>query len=381
MKLKKIQYWSTVHDDQLELVDKTTVFLQGEFCLEGADKLWSPEYFIWKLGDSNPAGKGYMSLAVENGQVVGSISLTKKRLLINGKECLGGEIGDSYTSTAIKRRGRPSELSTIDPNPKSYKNKSIFGRLASEVRSRAESDGVSIIYGTPNKYSHPGYIKNLDYLNLQDYVNKSYFRPTSKLLIKEYPALKKIHFLLRGLELFSIAFQKFIYTNLLGRGITFDTSLPDYDEINQLWTRTKPRRGFSLVRDAAYWKHRYVEHPLASYSFFSVRKNGCLIGLSVTRLFSSEKDKSSISVVEWMTDNDVKFEYALSLILDFYKNSGVDFYYLWAQESSKEAIAALKNLFILKRNAPIIIANTKDAQFMRSSSKDINFYLGSSDAI
>ena len=69
------------------------------------------------------------------------------------------------------------------------------------------------------------------------------------------------------------------------------------------------------------------------------------------------------------------------MILDFYKNSGVDFYYLWAQESSKEAIAALKNLFILKRNAPIIIANTKDAQFMRSSSKDINFYLGSSDAI
>ena len=381
MKDHKIQYWSTVHDDRLELVDKTTEFLQGEFYCEGADKLWSPDYFIWKLGAGNPAGNGYMSLAVENDNVVGSISLTKKRILINGKEYIGAEIGDSYTSASIRRRGRPLNLSSLDPNPKSFKNKSIFGRLVAEVRTRAESDGVLIIYGTPNKYSHPGYIKNLDFLNLQGYVNKSYFRPTSRLLIKEYPAFKKIYFLVRGLELFSIKIQKFIYTKLLCRGITFEISLPSNGEINQLWARTKPSKGFSLVRDAAYWKHRYVEHPLASYSFFSVRKNGCLVGLYVTRLFSSGKDKSSISVVEWMSGNDVKFECGLSLILDFYKNAGVHFFHLWAQEPSKDARAAVKSLFILKRNAPIIVANTKGARFMTSLSKDINFFLGSSDAI
>jgi len=377
----KTQYWSTVHDDKLGLVEKLSEFLQNEFCQDGADVMWSPEYFKWKIGSANPAGNGYISLALENGVIVGSISLTKKRLIINGVECIGAEIGDSYTAASIRRRGKPFKLSTVEHDPKSYKNKSIFGRLASEVRQRAELDGVSIIYGTPNKFSYPGYIKKLDYIELNHYVNKSYFRPTLMLLVKHYPILRGLYDFFTPIENAFIQLKLFGFKIFSNRKIKFDNVIPEDDEINNLWIKNKKKFAFSLVRDAEYWQHRYKDHPLAKYEYFSARDNGDLVGIYITRKFSSSHNKSSISVVEWMAGDEVNFGHALATIINYYKNSRVDFFHLWAQESSKEAKAAAKTLFLLKRVAPIIIANTKKARDIKSASYMISFFLGSSDAI
>jgi len=381
MKNKKIQYWSTVHDDKLELVDKTVRFLQNEFCLDGTDMMWSPEYFSWKLGASNPAGKGYMSLAVEDDQVVGTISITKKRLLINGEKYLGAEIGDSYTAASIRRKGLPLDLSSVDSNPQVYKNKSIFGRLVSEVRHRAESDGVSLIYGTPNEFSYNGYVKHLGFVEVEKYVNKSYLRPTSLLLIKRVPVLKMFYKLFRMSEILSNKIPLFLFSNIFNRGVTFDNSIPSNDELNLLWDRSKPSKGFSLVRDAKYWHHRYTEHPLAEYNFHCARKKGCLEAIYVTRKFSSGKDKVSVSIVEWMGSGNVKFSYALAKILNEYNDSGVHYFHLWAQESSKEAKSAVSSLFLIRKIAPIIITNTPFSEDIITASNNIKFFLGSSDAI
>jgi len=381
MNQNKTQYWSTVHDDKLELVEGLSDFLQDEFCQNGADIMWSPEYFEWKLGSANPAGNGYISVAMEDGVIVGSISLTKKRLIINGIECIGAEIGDSYTAASIRRRGKPSEICSVDPDPKSYKNKSIFGRLASEVRQRAEMDGITIIYGTPNKFSYPGYIKKLDYIELSHYTNQSYFRPTSMLIIKHYPIFNKIYNLLNSIDVVFVQIELFRYKTFSNRKIKFDNTIPEDIEIDNLWFNSKKKFAFSLVRDAIYWRHRYQDHPLAKYEYFCARDNGVLVGIYITRRFSSSQNKSSISVVEWMAGDEVKFGYALTTILNHYKRSRVDFFHLWAQDSSKEAKAAAKTLFLLKRVAPIIIANTKQARDIKATSYMISFFLGSSDAI
>ena len=58
-----MEYWSTIEDDNLINVDKMAFFLQSEFSNSEADQIWSAEYFKWKLGSHNPAGKGYISLA------------------------------------------------------------------------------------------------------------------------------------------------------------------------------------------------------------------------------------------------------------------------------------------------------------------------------
>ena len=378
-----INRWSTVDDDELKMVNKTVGFLQGEFCPPGADPMWSTEYFRWKLGSTNPAGKGYISIAISDGRVVGTVSLTKKRLLINGDgvECIGGEVGDSYSSTAMRRRGRPINLSPNDPDPDSYINRSIFGRLAADVRARAEADGISVIYGTPNSNAYPGWVNELGYFDFKDYSNQLFSRPTSKLVIQKYPSLSLLSKLLRNIEFSSIALQKIIYSRVLCRNLTFETCVPSADELDELWIRLKPVKGFSLIRDAAYWRHRYLEHPIAKYTFFIIREKGHLVGVIVTRLFSVGGGKRVVSIAEWMNDEHIPFGYVLSTVMNYYRKSGVEVFNLWAERSARESIAAARSLFFSRGRVPIILADTPQARMLQTMAANSKFYLGSSDNV
>lgn len=263
-----ISIWDAINDDNLMLVDKTVSFLQSEFCPAGIDPMWSENYFKWKLTNINPAGSGHLSVALFNNQVIGTVSLTRKRILINGIEYIGGEVGDSYSSTSFRRRIQCSSLSNFDSNPDSYINKSIFGRLASDVRARAEENGMKIIYGTANKNAYPGWTKRLGYFELTTYDNRSYARSTVNLLISKIPLLKLLSGVVYTTESLLLYLAKQMYLNKSAIRLSFEERTPSEDEIDSLWCELKPTIGFSLVRDASYWVHRYVKHPLAKYSFF-----------------------------------------------------------------------------------------------------------------
>lgn len=377
---ERINLWSTVDDDELRMTDKVVEFLQGEFCPQGTDPMWSKEYFRWKLGPTNPAGKGYISIAMSGDRVVGTASLTRKRLLIDGNEYIGGEMGDTYSSTAIRRRGRPISLSLNDPEPNSYINKSVFGRLVSDVRARAVADGISIIYGTPNQNSYQGYINKLGFFDLKDYNNRSFSRPTTKLVTRMYPSTRYLTPLLQNIDFFLLAIQKHIYGKVLYRKLTFEICIPSADEIDELWSRLKPVKGFSFIRDAAYWRHRYLENPIAQYTFFILREKGHLVGVIVTRLFSVA-GKRVVSIAEWMNDRHIPFGYAISVVINYYKDTGVEVFNLWAEGASLESKAAARSLFFSKHRVPIILADTPQARSLKSMVDNIKFYIGNSDNV
>lgn len=374
-------YWTTVNDDRLKLVDKTVNFLQTEFCPAGADPMWSVEYFRWKLGEANPAGKGYISLAMIDDKVVGVVSLTRKRVLINGVEYAGGEVGDSYSSGAIRRNSRPDSISSIDSNPDSYINKSIFGRLASDVRSRAEADGTTIIYGTPNKNAYPGWIKRLNYFDLTAYDNGSFSRPTTKLLTQIYPALNPLAPVLRAVDFFLQSAYRTLFGNNAGKGLEIDANFPASAEIEALWNRVKPTHGFSLVRDSAYWRHRYLDHPFAQYSFFSIRQRGKLAGIVVARFAVIADCKCVVYLAEWMLEDIVGFGYVLSSIMAHYRHTDVQTFNFWARHDSDEAQAAAKALFFYRNRVPIIFADSSRSRSLLDSVSEMKFYLGSADAV
>jgi hypothetical protein len=375
--------WSTVNDDELRMTDKAVEFLQGEFCPPGADPIWSTEYFRWKLGSFNPAGKGYLSLAMLDDRVIGTISIMKKRLLINGYECIGGEVQDAYSAAAIRRNGRCINLSQKDSDPNSYINKSIFGRLTSEVRERAEADGISILYATPaseNSNSYPGFVKKLGFFDCKGFQVESFSRPTSKLVTRKYPSLSFLRILLRNIEISSIALQKIIYSRGLCRNLTFENCVPSADELDELWIRLKPVKGFSLIRDASYWRHRYLEQPIAQYTFFNIRERGHLVGIIVARLFLASGGKRVVSIAEWMNDEDIPFGYVLSVVMNYYRDSGVEVFNLWAERPiQKRAVA--RSLFFSRVGVHIILADTPDARSLQTKATINNFYLGSSDNV
>jgi hypothetical protein len=378
-----ISYWSTVNDDELRLTDKAVEFLQGEYCPPGADPMWSTEYFRWKLGNSNPAGRGYISLAMLDDRVIGTSALVKKRLLINGNECIGGEVQDAYSATAIRHSCLPLNLSPKDPNPNSYINKSIFGRLASEVRERADADGISVIYGTANHNSYRTYVNEnkLRFFHCKEFQIESFSRPTSKLVFRKYPSLSFLSVPLQNIETFSISLQKNIYNRCLCKSFTSDISVPSDAELGALWLRLKPVQGFSLVRDASYWRHRYQEHPIAKYTFFIIRERGHLVGVIVTRLFSVGDGKRVVSIAEWLIDEHIPFGYILAEVINYYRYSGVDVFNLWAATFNQESSAAARSLFFSRGRVTIIFADTPQARSLQTMAANIKFYLGSSDNV
>ena len=183
---KDKNYWISVCDDNLALIDKVVEFLRNQYPYDFGGELWTREYFEWKLGSANPSGKGFLSVALSNGMVIGVVTLTRKRILLNGARLDGGEVGDSYSSSKGRRNFYPFEISALDPNQNSYLNKSIFGRLASEVRFRAENSRVSLIYGVPNKNAYPGWVNRLNYFETKEYNNISFSRPGNYYLVDRF---------------------------------------------------------------------------------------------------------------------------------------------------------------------------------------------------
>jgi len=371
--------WSYVNGDNLHFIDKAVNFLQHEFSTIDVDQVWSIEYFKWKLSAANPAGSGYISLAMLDDKVVGIVSLTKKRLLINGVQIIGGEVGDSYTTALLRKFSQPLEPSSLDRDPSSYINRSIFGRLASETRLRAESDGIKLIYGTPNSNAYPGWTKRLGYLDVQGFSNYSYSRPTWRFIIKKYPNITFTTSLIKAIDNSFISIHALL-CRLINSSLRFDLNLPDNDEIEELWMRIKPKMGFSLVRDWAYWQHRYLEHPLAKYIFFSIRRNDKLVGLVVIRKMLVEGRKNVLLIVEWMTERDVSFNFILTNILDVCKEWEIDVFSLYAKVSGQEAKASLQSFFLKRQRIPVIMANTSEGLEISNIKDHIYFYLGSTDA-
>lgn len=54
------------------------------------------------------------------------------------------------------------------------------------------------------------------------------------------------------------------------------------DGIDGLWEQVAPTVQYGVVRDAAWWRWRYAQHPDAPYRFFEVRRAGRLVGAAVT---------------------------------------------------------------------------------------------------
>jgi len=378
--VKNIKFWDVVNCDALECLNDLAIFLNKEFSQDGADKAWSQEYFNWKLGNKNPAGKGYVSYATSDDKIVGTATLTKKRAIYNSQELVVGEVGDTYTLSDIIRNGKPTSLSNLNSNPNSYVNRSVFGRLISEITHRASIDGVSIIYGTPNKNSFAGYTKRLKFLNYKQYKNTINYRPSTQLLIKKYSILKPLSKIFFTLEVLLFTLQRAAYGLLYGKGIEASVGVPDSDETNILWKTIQPETGFSLVRDYEYWLHRYISHPLAKYRFINLRKNGSLVALVVVRELICSQGRRVASIVEWMSCKQISIGYLLSETLSHIYKRETDYYYYYSSATDSMSLLSRGNFFFYNKEAPIIFLKNSLSEEICKNNKSFEFHLGSSDA-
>lgn len=373
--------WEVVKDDGLTHAAAAAAFLQKGFRTGVGDLSWSEDYFAWKLGAANPAGPGFLTLARTGSEIIGTTTITRKRLLIDGVEVPGAEIGDTYSSPEWRRAGRARAAVDSQPDPDHYLNKSIFGRLVHETTRRAKASGLRWIYGTPNENSHPGYVKRLDYVDLRSPTTRYRARPTSRAVVAAYRLPRWTLAALAPAENLMGALVHQWRGRIKSLRLAPDSPLPATGELDELWSRNRPTSGFALLRDAAYWEHRYLRHPLARYRFLTVRDrdSGRLRGIVVSRRVAADNGRAYGAVVEWMLDPSIGLAGPISETVRSFRDDGIDLFYSYVTDGSEAAGVFQRSLFIPRSPVRVIFAGTQQARALNVKPDEFLFYLGSTD--
>ena len=369
--------WEAVVLDDLEeaALGKVVDFLNG-FIPAGADPVWSVDSLKWKLGESNPAGRGFLTCAVSEGKVVGVVSAVRKRLWIKGREVHGAEVGDTYTHPDFVRR-RPA-----NGEPPDFLKHSIFGRLATETRIRAMNAGVRVIYGTPNANARPGWEKRLGYRAHPLIDNRSFIRPTAQGLVSRRGWGTAAAFSL-GERIVEPLLQT-IWKSVRRFGRYSVEPMTQADgELDQLWDCLKDQHPFSLVRDRAYFQHRFFESPLGIYQLFRISKNRRLEGVMAMRVFSTPWGKRYCCLADWLVDesNALLFPILAAHGVREHRRSEIDGFYLWCG-NHRNLRAALRGIgFFRSSPSPVIFYQNEEGKELVDEISDLDFTLACSDNV
>ncbi len=209
----------------------------------------SDEEFTWWF-ERNPGGEGIVSLAVDQGEVVGVAAMSFFTTLLDGVE----------TRLAI-----PVNVAT----DARYRGQGVFSTLEHENESAAAAAGSPLTVTFPNASSHPIFVRRLGWIDLQRL--RLWARPLRFSGVVRYAlgregeregmrapddAPRALH----GLEVRPIAHFA--------------------EDMDDLGRRAATGYGSHFVRDAAYFEWRYVDSP-RDYRCFGAYRNGVLVGVAV----------------------------------------------------------------------------------------------------
>jgi GNAT superfamily N-acetyltransferase len=207
------------------------------------------EEFTWWF-DRNPGGEGIVSLAVDEGEVVGVAAMSFFTTLLDGVE----------TRLAI-----PVNVAT----DARYRGQGVFSTLEQENEAAAADAGSPLTVTFPNANSHPIFVSRLGWFDLPRL--RLWARPLRFSGVVRYALGREGEReglrppddsprALHGLEV---------------RPIThFD------HDMDELGARAADGYGSHFTRDAAYFEWRYLDSP-RDYRCFGAYRDGALVGVAV----------------------------------------------------------------------------------------------------
>ena len=115
----------------------------------------------------------------------------------------------------------------------------------------------------------------------------------------------------------------------------------------------------------------------------SFRERGALIGFVVMRLCNAAMgNRRYVSIAEWMLDESIPFGYVLNRVLNFfYMKKDVDLINVWLGNTSKDASASTRSLFLPRPRVPIIFADNREVNPILKMVDSFELPLGSCDSV
>lgn len=372
--------WNIACDGLTNRLTEVVEFLKSQ---QPLNNTWSEVYFLSKLSFNPILGSGYLFYAEVNNTIVGVASLTKKRGVLHGSPCILAEVGDTFVSREVIRKGVPAKLYKPELPHNHYLNRSIFAGLILRLEKKAGEDGVCLIYGTPNANSLPGYVKHLGFVQDQRYKNTTYYRPMAQGIISKIEFLSPLRQPLFLLDRIFNTLTYFCFAYLRRISIERHQDIePILPEIGELWRHNSQGVSFGLERGPDYWHQRYSRNMAEDYIFLTLRNaNRLIVGFVVLRTMQTSEHRRGLAIVEWIGKKDISILNIIAAVMNQIDQLGrFSHVFFWAGGQSYEHHKSLLAcLFVLRKDAPIIFKGLNGNGVPTEGS--FIFHLGSSDAI
>jgi GNAT superfamily N-acetyltransferase len=265
------------------------------------------EQWTWQYR-SNPAGKGMVFLADSDGRVVGHYAIIPTLFKVGLTEVLGSQSVDTITHADFQKKG-------------------IFTTLARLAYKEARSQGVRLVYGYPNRFSHQGLVKRLE------------FREIARIPKYAMPTTLKGHLL--GVTTKPEVMRRLSFLSRLGASRARGKRLPKAEETSiieraprfggeydELWNAAADNLKVAVVRNADYLNWRYTERPESEYNLFEARGDKSILGFVVGRTLNRDSWKEGY-IVDSLCLSTTVFEVLLDALIGRFKEVGVDIIYTW----------------------------------------------------
>lgn len=242
-------------------------------------------YYEWKLL-KNPYKHGKLYLEYKDDIIVGSTTITPKKVSILGKELLAAEIGDTFTHPKYRRQG-------------------IFSRGVNACTNYSISNGIEVIYGTPNSESLPGYQKKLNYFPCPylklNYLTK-HWRAQAVSLIKMMLRKRTENLFFFLSAMLKQKYSHFRFSHCIDKASDVSIEILSKkeftEEIDGLWG--SPRYIFLTIRDKVYLNWRFFTNP-DEYKVITAKKGDEYLGYIVVKL---SKNGKIGTICDFITKND-----------------------------------------------------------------------------
>jgi hypothetical protein len=227
----------------------------------------------------------------------------------------------------------------------------------------------------------PGFVKRLNFFHYKAHTNQYFVRPGASGLVKKVPPLRPLRPLFHFLDaIFSKEMNRL--SSGFGRLQTEEVSFVG-DEIDELWRRVRAAEPFGSIRDSEYFRHRFLDNPLARYRVWAIRQAGVMRGIFVTRTMTQQGGGVACFLADWLLDSTSKglFRFAVSHMVTNLRGKDTSSFAFWADRDWARRQGLTRLGCLGRERAPIIFHSNDLSRAMADQDTRLHFTLATSDNI
>lgn len=279
---------------------------------------FNEDYWKWKYLE-NPLRDNFSYVATyNNDDIVGFVGGIPWRLIVKGKELLGGQVADMMVHPDWRKKG------IFFP---------INRKNLEEIKARTR-----LHYGFCDPASHRIYKKLFHYegfhpLKMEKIINIKSFAWQALKQRKVFNSSKMLNLIPKILSsriLLSSKNNKPLCTDLVVKRIDqFD------DRFDELWEKVCMKFNIATIRDCQYLNWRYIRHPQFHYTVLGAEEDGTLSGFVVVRCDKKDGMLRGL-IIDLLVDPDREMT-ARVLIgesLEFFRSQKVSTIITWMFENN-----------------------------------------------